>query len=191
MDGQTLTGIRWKFLHFGPFAANVAASMDDVIGCGDILVESKTRADDTEFRLCTVRRGLGASLSDIGASKHAALRIGADLKRFSRDLSALLDYIYFRTSPMAGVRPGELLSFQNSKTLDIGLLKPITMQKISKSKLLKARAKLQEISNQPANKDIKSSDIGPYDEAYYVALNALEPESLPIGLSGRATIKIE
>lgn len=187
MEGQTFTGETWRFLHFGPFAPAVAESIDELVGRGDIFFAGGTRTDDeVEFNLYTVRRGLAPSLRDIGVPKSAALRLISDIHRFAKSLPDLLDYIYYGTAPMTDVEPGRTLDFRNCESMPLSAFKPIAMKPIPKKRLARAREKIHAILD-AQNAERHEIPTGPYDEAYFTVLATLD-DSLPVGLTGRATI---
>ena len=185
--GQTFTGEEWRFLHFGPFAQNVANAMDSLVAERAIFADEKaSESSDAEYVLYNLWRADAPSLRDLVPGA-VALRIGADLKKYARNLPALLDYVYFRTAPMLEARPGETLHFGQCEKLRVVDFKPIPMLPIGKSKLRKARERLHTIlKNQEAYKP--GLPTGPYDEVYAAAIAALDEEEIPVGTAGRARI---
>lgn len=189
-QGKTHTGTRWLFLNFGPFAPALASSLEQLVGRGDVFLDQGQSSTEAEYRTYTIRRGLGAPLRDIGVPGRVALRIAADLKRYARDLPALLDYVYFHTAPMANALPGCVLDFSACMPTDFTAFKPVAMRTIPSKRLKDARAKLRELAKK-RDEDRQRYAVGPYDETYYAGMAALEDESLPAGLSGEARIRVE
>ena len=188
--GKTFTECRWLFLHFGPFAPDLAASIDELAGRGEIFVDRGYKGEEAEFKQYTLRRGLGSPLRDIGVPPSVSLRIGADLRRYARNLPALLDYVYFRTTPMVDAIPGRALDFSRCERTDIKAFKPVTMRQIPDKQLRDARAKLRSLARDRESEKQRFT-TGPYDEAYFEGIAALEADSLPTGLTGQAKIRNE
>jgi hypothetical protein len=185
--GKTFTGADWRFHHFGPFAVSVSEAVDHLAAEKCLFIEHRESADsDAEFQLCTIWKGDGQSLRDVGVPGSVALRIASDLKRYSRNLPGLLDYVYFQTSPMEHARPRDLLTFEQCSKTPISDFKPIEMAQISRGKIKKTREKLREIASRTKSSPVET---GPLDEAYAAGLQALDGEPLPIGLKGRAKIE--
>jgi len=188
--GQTFTGEHWRFLHFGPFAASVAKTMDSLVAERAIFAEAKASEEsDAEYVLYNLWRADTPSLRDL-VPGGVALRIGADLKKYAKNLPGLLDYVYFRTAPMLEARPGETLHFDKCEKLRVADFKPIAMLPIGKSKLKKTREMLQQImKRQEAHKP--SLRTGPYDEVFVAAIAALDGDEMPVGTAGRARIRTD
>lgn len=188
--GDTFTGERWRFLHFGPFAPAVAESIDELVGRGDIFPASKTRGEgDEEFTIYEVKRGLAPSLRDIGIPGDVALKVISDIHRFAKSLPDLLDHVYYRTAPMEQALPGNVLDFSGCESLPLAAFKPIEMKRIPKKRLAKARAEIRAMLDRENHRP-QEPETGPYDEAYFSVMGAFD-DSLPTGLTGRAIIKRE
>jgi hypothetical protein len=186
--GKTYTGEEWRFLHFGPFSNAVARTMDELASSKQLFAEARARDDDSEFVLYSPMGSHGPALRDIGLPGAVALRIDSDLKRYSKNLSALLDYVYFRTAPMEQATPGSTLDFKSCEKISSAAFRAIQMLPISPKALKATRAKLQQIlAGQAATASTKP--IGPFDDAYERAMSALDGESLRTGLRGIARIK--
>jgi hypothetical protein len=184
--GHTYTGETWRFLHYGPFAAGVAQALDRLEASGSVYCERREIKDkDVEYALYSARTGANETLRDIQISGSVALRLGADLKRYARNLPALLDYVYFRTEPMEGAFPGQILSFDSCVKESIADYKAIDMLPISNAKIKRAREIFKKRLSNSAAVQIAS---GPIDEIFLQGIAALDEEPLPTGLAG--TVKI-
>ena len=56
--------------------------------------------------------------ADIGLPTNVQLTLSQDLRKFSGNLPALLDKVYFHTEPMRGVKPGDTLNFAGVRKID-------------------------------------------------------------------------
>jgi hypothetical protein len=160
--GVPFTGVNWQFLHYGPFSAEVASGIDMLAASGGLIAETRTRADDdTEFVSYTLNRR-GPSLADLGVSGYSRLRLNSDIQRFSKDLSALLNYVYFRTEPMSDAVPGQNLSFAECRRRATSDYRHVQMKKLEPKKLTAAREALAKLSA----KQKSTVAVGQYDEIY-------------------------
>lgn len=112
--GATITGWPWAFVHFGPYCSEAIQTVDRVASIG--LVESQrydSRHSTKEFAVYRLRgpepQGIESVLSfaEMGDLKKA-------IKRWADDTAGLLDYVYFATEPMTGVKASERLDFSKA-----------------------------------------------------------------------------
>ena len=102
--GRTLTGLRWRFLHYGPYAPELGATLEALEGRDAIFGGSL--GDATLYR--------GAR--DVPDADNWPASICMSVDRVVDDwagseLNKLLDHVYFHTTPMKGVERGEELDF--------------------------------------------------------------------------------
>jgi hypothetical protein len=186
--GQTFTGERWEFLHFGPYSGAVAYAMDSLTASQCLHAEKRIREDDDiEFVLYSPRGSTGTRLREIGLPVSASLRLDADLRRYARNLPGLLDYVYFQTIPMEDARPHEVLRFDRCVKTITADYKVIEMLRIPSGKLRRTREQLRAILRNSQAAAVKFQH-GPIDDVFLAGLGELDGESLPIGLSGKAKI---
>ena len=114
-------------------------------------------------------------------------QIQAAVKKWADDTFALLDYVYFETEPMVGIKPGDLLDFSKSKETPI--VEEIPMKKLSKKKLAEGREIIAKMRDN-FDKGIQVCEAQAiYDEAYYKALEYLNGEDLNLSIAGKAIIE--
>ena len=112
--GETYTGARWRFYHYGPWAPEVFQRVEPAaVGVGaDVERISSSQFDqdftryrldreEAEHRTREIERELPAELR---------LRIRRAVRDFGKDTQSLLDFVY-RTRPMLRAAPGEDLDF--------------------------------------------------------------------------------
>lgn len=116
--GKAWTEASWVFLHFGPYAQSLADDIDTLARRG-ILAEQPGGGTTKDYTLYTLGEwSYAKGFEHIGLARDVRMRLSEDIRRFSGDLPSLLDKIYFRTSPMEGVRPNDALSFRSAKKVD-------------------------------------------------------------------------
>jgi hypothetical protein len=111
--GRTYTGIEWYFHHFGPYSSALIDDLD-FLSTQPSVEKEDIKGKDKEYSLY----GLGAwvnvkTLEELRLPPDVRLRLSDAIRKFSRDLSGLLDFVYFKTEPMQGVLPGSRLSFDD------------------------------------------------------------------------------
>jgi Protein of unknown function (DUF4065) len=101
--GEPLAELNWRFLHFGPYAYEVA----DLLGGPDV--------EKTEFAAGKIAHRLSFEPEDLDGpqvSDEASHLIARLVKSWGdADLNSLLDYVYFETEPMERAQRGEELDF--------------------------------------------------------------------------------
>jgi hypothetical protein len=131
-DGQPLGDLTWRFLHYGPYAVELAAPLG---------------GPDTEIR--EIRQGITArtfsfspdELSGTSVPEELSNMISSLVKRWGgADLNILLDHVYFDTEPMENAQRGELLDFSTLRSVSFAD-RPIA---INQDKLKQIRAKIKE-----------------------------------------------
>jgi hypothetical protein len=187
-NGQTFTGQRWEFVHFGPFSGAVASAIDHLAASNQLFADTRESANDAEYVLYSPRGSSGESLRAIGLPSGVALRLDSDLHRYARDLPGLLDYVYFRTHPMVDAQPGQVLLFDQCEKISNAAYKPVPMVARTPKQLKIARQAVRDAFARRADHIHDPLPTGPYDEAYFQALAALDGEQLSGGLSGTAKI---
>jgi hypothetical protein len=188
--GTPVSDIEWRFLHFGPFSAQIGIALDELSAQQIIFVDQRETAEgDKEFVLYDLSdRQRANDLGQIGLPGSIQTRMQGDMKRYAMDLPRLLDYVYFRTAPMAEAQPGDVLDFSGCLRIVPEDVRPVQMNKLRPKAIKQARNKLRGLI-----KDRKSQERveqGPYDDAYYSALSILDGEPLETGLTGRAKLKV-
>ena len=112
-NGETFTGIEWKFHNFGPWSNTVherIAPALQAIGADKRTFESDYDEKSDWFRwslrsddlLTTKERSLPAAVT---------IQLRPVIRKFGKDTSSLLNHVY-RTAPMLEAAPGEVLDFR-------------------------------------------------------------------------------
>jgi hypothetical protein len=101
--GQPLANLTWKFLHFGPYAAELA----EPLGGPDMeIIELQGGKEARRFAFTD------DELKERQVPEEVTSIFAKLIGRWGdADLNMLLDYVYFDTEPMEGATRGDLLDF--------------------------------------------------------------------------------
>lgn len=189
-EGKTITGLEWKFQHYGPFSGQLARHLEDMTNKQVIISQLLvTDTEDKEFVLYSLNANKRfEDFQRIGIPSSVKLKLLADMKRYGKNLPSLLDRVYFNTAPMNDAQPGEVLDFKKCRKTNIEDVRHIEMKTIRPSAIKDTRVKLKAlIESRKSKPEIK---YGPYDETYYLGLQMLDGEPLNTGLTGRAKLNV-
>lgn len=181
-NGETFTGLPWKFHHFGPWSDECYNRIEpalDSIGAIQRTIESQkyddfirwSVTDDELFDLL----GNQLDLAVMGA-------VQKYMRMFGTDTYALLDFVY-KTEPMLSAAPGELLDFKvtvSDKKIFVddkhkdGLT--ARQQKLRRQEFSAFKEKLnRRIEEKIKNYRSKSCPLPPrYDDVFYEGLAQLD-----------------
>lgn len=104
--GRTLTGLNWRFLHYGPYAPELGAMLEDledreaIFGgpLGDAMLYRGVRdVPDSEMWPASISMSVNRVVDDWAGA----------------ELNELLDHVYFHTTPMQEAQRGDELDFSN------------------------------------------------------------------------------
>lgn len=110
-EGQIASGAGWYFHTFGPYAVDLAGGIDELASRG-MIQSAAGDFGDKEFTLYWLGEyPVGPSLADVGLIGLATTRFASIVRKYSHDLSKLLDHTYFQTLPMRGAIPGKRIDF--------------------------------------------------------------------------------
>jgi hypothetical protein len=111
---QLATGYRWKFHHYGPYAAAAQRDIDECVDLGLIRCEVLPRADDAGDVSLYRADGIDPAIHERFSATFEAV-LGSEIERWlGADLNTFLDYVYFETPPMREARRGEYLRFDET-----------------------------------------------------------------------------
>ena len=102
-QGEPLTDLSWQFLHFGPYAGELAG----LLGGPDLeVVEFETGKTARRFEFEREELERAYVPEEVSRLVGTLVRTWGDA-----DLNSLLDHVYFETEPMEDARRGERLDF--------------------------------------------------------------------------------
>jgi hypothetical protein len=189
-QGTPVSHLEWRFLHFGPFSVAAAQALDELTAHGAIFADQRqSSTEEKEFVLYDLpERPSVPDLRELGISRSSRLRIQADMKRYGKDLPRLLDYVYFRTAPMAHAKPGEVLDFSGCIELRPEDVRPVEMRRLHPKAIEQTRKELRKLIQ--TRKSAERIPKGVYDEAYFSALSSLDGDPVVTELKGKAELKV-
>lgn len=108
--GETFTGARWRFFHFGPWDAAVHDRIGPVTRALDVQerIFSSKYADDRT--MWSARDEVAFDDRERKLPPYVALAVKRYVRKFGHDTSGLLHFVY-NTAPMLRAAPGEYLDF--------------------------------------------------------------------------------
>jgi len=178
--GKILTGLDWRFHHFGPYDAAIEPAIGALANKA-FHVEHVETTDRDMDRYAPYAAYPAPSLQDLGLDIESRGRLTGWVRAYGSNLPGLLEFVYGDTQPMQGARAGQSLDFSdvmrpNYKT-DI---RPIPIPVTSASVATRAKALLAAIGASYAAKTESSFSRSPppYDEVF--AQEQPVEESVPV-----------
>ncbi|RJR32585.1 MAG: hypothetical protein C4576_29765 [Desulfobacteraceae bacterium] len=184
--GKTLTGWRWRFVHYGPFCTESLHSIEHAVQSGLIVaVPFESKFDDEPHFLYRTEQEKEPAIERalpfyvVGPLKGAVMK-------WAGDTYGLLDHVYFETEPMQNVNPGDVLDFSKAKEPEP--FAPVKMRKLSRTQVSEGKALIAKMrEGQKACMISEPEQI--YDEIYSEALAFLDGENLDLKIEGKARIE--
>jgi len=183
-NGQSYTGIPWKFYKFGPWSQEVNAQIDQALSA--ISAERKSFPSKYEEekdwkRWSKFDRQL---FEEIGSQ--LPLSISLEVKRavheYGQDTPSLLNYVYL-TEPMLNAAPNELLDFSifasaKGEISEDEENKPLVLSNKQKRELKRAikdfQEKRKEVKARRKSKLANPVKPADYDDSYYEGVQWLD-----------------
>lgn len=187
--GRALTGWPWRLVFYGPYCQEAMAAIDRAPS-RDLLTTKPYRSkyDQEEHFLYG---GSGKELSSLRNVLPLSVvgSLSTAITRWETDTQGLLHHVYFETEPMKHATRGSLHDF--SKCTPLERPSEITMKKLSRDQLVKAREALkglrQKLESGIAEQQRRwQGEI--VDGSYAHFLEALRDPVLETGLEGRAEL---
>ncbi|MBW1814376.1 MAG: hypothetical protein JRJ39_12100 [Deltaproteobacteria bacterium] len=181
-NGETFTGLPWKFHHFGPWSVECFQRIEPAlssIGANQRTIESQKYDDFVRWSVdddeLFDRLGDQLDLTVMGA-------IQKYMRMFGTDTYALLDFVY-KTAPMLSAAPEELLDFKvtvSGKKIfeDYEPESELTVRqkKLRRQKFLAFKKKLnKKLEQQVKENRSKTCPLPPrYDDVFFDGLSRLD-----------------
>ena len=109
-EGVAFSGTQWRFHHFGPWSVEAWRRLPEALAT----IGAQKREYSSQYREDNIRWSLKTAVDPdslvSGVPVDAALAIGSAVREFGSDTVGLLHYVY-RSPPMLGAAPGEVLIF--------------------------------------------------------------------------------
>lgn len=104
--GRLLTGLRWRFLHYGPYAPELGATLEEL--------ESREAIYGGPSGDAVLYRGARDVPDPADWPASISMSVDRVVDQWAgAELNKLLDYVYFHTTPMHEVQRGALLDFSS------------------------------------------------------------------------------
>lgn len=109
-NGETYTGIQWRFHNFGPWSNDVNNCIEPALE--EICAECKILSSDYDSDYKRWSLTDDALLEKLGVKLPLIITgvVDSSVHKFKKDTPSLLEYVY-RTEPMLKAAPGEILDF--------------------------------------------------------------------------------
>jgi hypothetical protein len=180
-NGETFTGIEWKFYNFGPWSQTVHSRIEPALK--SILAQCETHeshfGDDDWQRWSKRDKNLLVN-KQREIPPVITMTLKRDIHKFLKSTPNLLDYVY-STKPMLSAAPNELLDFSSTMKKKIEV-SPVILKfdkisnkkkKVLDNKMDNLRASFLEKKNKRAN--LVNPVAKPrYDEVYLDAITLLD-----------------
>lgn len=184
-SGETLTGWKWRFVHYGPFCGEALDAISAAESAGLIASQSyasKFDKDGKYYQHCADEAP--EEIPDL-LPAYVCSEIKHAVKLWADDTHGLLNHVYFETEPMIAALPSQTLDFSLAKMPTIE--KPVEMIRLSNKKIKKAKELLGKLRSAQCERlvaggEASSKDL--QDAAYFKALQALESGEDPISFTG-------
>jgi hypothetical protein len=185
--GLTLTGWKWKFVHYGPFCPESLSVIKKSVEQRFIdAINYESKFDDEEHFLYKYKDDTEPPI----AAKLPFYITGplqAATKKWASDTYGLLDHVYFETEPMIGAVPGDVLDF--SKAKEPPKIQEVHMKELSKKKIAEGKQLIAKMKESLTKEICLKLEQPIYDDFYYDALYYLNGESLELQIEGKAKIE--
>ena len=181
-NGETFTGLPWKFHHFGPWSVECFQRIEPAltaIGATQRTIESEKYNDFVRWSVVDDdlfdRLGDQMNLTAMGA-------VQKYMRMFGTDTYGLLDFVY-KTKPMLSAAPGELLDFKVAvavkKTFEDDELETeltVRQKKLRRQKFQVFKEKLsKQLEQQIIDNRSKTCPLPPrYDDVFFEGLGQLD-----------------
>ncbi|HKY21625.1 MAG TPA: hypothetical protein VJM31_10425 [Vicinamibacterales bacterium] len=194
-EGQSYTGSRWQFYHFGPWEMRVYERIEPALGAIDARRKSLTSA---RYQDDIVRFSLNPNHEVDRLREQIESQLPVEITRavrrvvheFGSDTTALLRYVYL-TAPMLNARPGDFLTLPlthptRERQPDASPQEPkatVAERKRRKQLVETTRAEIQRRLLITATKRTPPSPAPRYDEVFFegsARLDAMDGERLSL-----------
>lgn len=182
--GKQATGLKWRFHHYGPFAAELDA---DVLSLGLDVDEDVFRGTVGNRPVSGYRYRRTGDWRQIESAFNS--RYDAPVKRcvdqvvkqWALDsLPTILDYVYFETEPMQDAKWGEYLDFSK---VQMAPPAPLNTQKLKLSNEfisdMRQRMKERKEKREKSRLEARKATEPRYDEVYFEACKVMAEEERP------------
>ena len=171
--GRSVTGLEWRFHHYGPYSAELDREIED----NSLFEVFGSRGSGYGFSPSPAWRDIQAAFDT--HYEPAVGRIADDVvKQWGLEtLDTILEYVYFETEPMQGVERGEILDFSKIQMEEITIRREPRLS-FSDEFISDLRTRWDQRGKalDNANQGQETPEEPLYDEVYEEALNMMARE---------------
>jgi hypothetical protein len=187
-QGKTLTGWRWKFVHYGPFCHEALQAIEVAIEAGMIsAIPCESAFDDEQHFLYKAAAEKEPEIS-LRLPLYVIAPLQGAVRKWAGDTYGLLDHVYFETEPMKNVKPGDVLDFEKAKEPEP--VRELHMRRLSKAKVSQGKALIARM-RESQRECMVAEPAAIYDDVYAKAIEFLDGEDLDLQIEGEAEIEDE
>jgi hypothetical protein len=182
---QTWTDLEWVFHHFGPYSYALADCLDLLESRSFLEVEERSDSGREFFVYRASARSDMKPLKALGIPSYAISRLQQALRDFAYDLGKLLDFVYFRTAPMDGAHPQDVLRFDQCHRINYREdVRPVSLVPPTKDQVARIKALVSTLQKKEETRAAASVPKAIYDQHYVSALDAGDalPDEVETGL---------
>ncbi len=192
--GKQATGIKWRFHHYGPFAADLDADVRSLGVDIDEDVFSGKVGDSSVSGYRYRKTGDWREIANMFNSRYdASVKRCVDkvVEQWALDpLATILDYVYFETEPMQNAKRGEYLDFSKIQ-IELPIAPKTVKLQFPDDYVRDMRRRLEErreIRKKAQQGDRKVTEPR-YDEVYFEACKVMEEEERPLRFQPGTEVK--
>lgn len=169
---RTWTGLDWTFYHFGPYATALSDCLDWMEQNSLLEKDERSSTEGKEFVVYKAsERGDIKPLEALGISVNTISRLNHVIREYAYSLPKLLDYVYFRTSPMASARPQEKLGFDACRRVNYKEdIRPVPLRMPTTHQMTRLRELITAVRKQQQPIEERKLPFAVFDEHYAQAL---------------------
>jgi hypothetical protein len=187
-EGRTLTGWRWKFVHYGPFCNEALEAIDAAVKEGMIsALAYESTFDDEQHFLYKAEAEKEPEVA-LRLPLYVTAPLQGAVRKWAGDTYGLLDHVYFETEPMKNVKPGDALDFTKAKEPEP--VRELHMRRLSKAMISQGKALIARM-RESQKECMVAEPAAIYDDVYTKAMEFLDGEALDLQVEGEARIEDE
>jgi len=166
------TGFNWIFYDYGPWAYEYNDIYDKIKASPDFKITEKEVPKTINFITCISDK---KEVSEVFERPGDSMVIKGLIDQWAlKDLNEILNYVYFYTEPMIGIKRREKLDFANINRLEQIPEFKLKKSKLSPQKINKLRIELKDKLSKARKSPLKQVVKPKYDDVYWEEIEKLD-----------------
>jgi len=166
------TGFNWIFYDYGPWAYEYNDIYDKIKASPDFKITEKKVPKNINFITCISDK---KEVSEVFERPGDSMVIKRLIDQWAlKDLNEILNYVYFYTEPMIGIKRREKLDFSNINRLEKIPEFKLKKSKLSLQKMKKLRIELKDKLSKTRKSPLKQVVKPKYDDVYWEEIEKLD-----------------